>query len=158
NRAYNDEQGTLADEMAWIDTFVNLTYLWYDDVPVVDAAAYSPGTPVRYVTPSTNAATTATPASNYGVVDAYFNSQRSPLTTASGKPKDQFHFTYVTTDWIALNSSGNVGGFGFHAAVLAPTAPRLVVDAYTEPGSPADAAGIARGTRFLSVNGVDVTS
>lgn len=158
NKPYGDVQGSLTREKEWIRSFVNETYLWYQDVPEVDPSPYVIGATVPFIEPSNNAQTTVTPNSNYGVVDAYFNSQRSSLLTTSGKPQDQFHFTYVTTDWQALSTSGMVAGFGFEAAILASSKPRKVVVAYISPGTPAAQNNLKRGAQFLSVNGVDVVN
>ncbi len=155
---YNDKQGSLTTEKAWIRSYVNATYLWYQDVPNVNPAPYVIGATVPYVNPSDNSAGTELLTSNYQVVDAYFNSQRSPLTTASGKPKDQFHFTYPTTVWDALSTAGNQAGFGFTAAVLVAAPPRDVRIAYADPNTPAVANGLTRGLQFLTVNGVDVVN
>ena len=38
--------------------------------------------------------------------------------TLSGKDKDQFHFFYKTSDWIALSQSGVEAGYGAQWAVL----------------------------------------
>ena len=155
---YGDVQGSLSDELHWIASFVNQNYLWYADVPVVSPAPYVIGGNVPYVNPANNSTSSQTLTSNTDVVDAYFNSQRSPLLTASGKPKDQFHFTYTTTDWHSLSQSGNQTGFGFEAALISASAPRLVLVAYTEPNTPATQNGLQRGTQFISVNGVDVAN
>jgi carboxyl-terminal processing protease len=158
NQPYGDTQGSLTTEMAWIASYVNETYLWYDEVPVVSSAPYAIGATVPYVDPTTNLASTTTLGSNYDVVDAYFNSQRTPLFTASGKPKDQFHFTYVTTDWQALSAGGSQPGFGFQVALLAASPPRQALVAYVSPGTPATQNNLGRGAQFLSVNGVDVVN
>jgi carboxyl-terminal processing protease len=154
--AYGDVQGTLSDEMAWIASYVNTTYLWYPDVPVVSSTPYVIGATVPYVDPGTNVASTETLSSNYDVVDAYFNSQRSPLLTASGKPKDQFHFTYVTSTWQNLSTQGSQAGFGFEIALVAASPPREAVVAYTSPGTPAANNNIQRGAQIISINGVSV--
>jgi C-terminal processing protease CtpA/Prc len=153
---YGDVQGSLDTEKSFLRSWINETYLWYADVPVVDPAPYVIGATVAYADPATNITSRLQLATNDDVTDAYFNSQRSPLFTASGKPKDQFHFTYATTDWVALATGGNVAGFGFQAAVLAGRPPRKVVVAYTQPGTPATANALARGAEFLTINGVDV--
>lgn len=155
---YGDVQGTLTDEMAWITAYVNDTYLWYADVPVVSSAPYMIGATVPYTDPSTNTPGTETLTTNYEVVDAYFNSQRSPLFTASGKPKDQFHFTYNTAYWQGLSQQGTQAGFGFDVAILAADPPRQNVIAYVTPGSLADQNGLKRGMQFISVNGVSVAT
>jgi C-terminal processing protease CtpA/Prc len=157
---YNDKQGSLLTENQWIASYVNDTYLWYQDVPVVNPAPYVIGATVPYVDPTTNAASTETVTTNYEVVSAYFNSQRSPLFTASGKPKDQFHYTYVTSDYDALEQSGQAAGYGFTPIVIAATPPRSVVVGYTDPNTPATslALPIARGAQILDVDGVDVVN
>ena len=157
-RSYGDLPGSLNQEMAWIRSFVDETYLWYGEVPLVDPFLYSIGASVRYVDPKTNNLGTTPLTSTYDVVDAYFNSQRTLAYTASGKPKDQFHFTYTTGDWTGLSTSGNVGGFGFEVALLSATPPRKAVVAYTFPGTPATQNNLLRGTQFLAVNGVDVVN
>jgi len=156
NQPYGDIQGSLGTEMSWIAAYVNETYLWYADVPTVSSAPYYVGNSVAYVEPSNGQSSSETLGSNYDVVDAYFNSQRSPLFTASGKPKDQFHFTYVTTDWQSLSQSGGEVGFGFQVALLSTYPPRSGAVAYTSPGSPAAQNSLQRGAKFLSVNGVDL--
>ena len=148
----------ITDEMTWITAYVNQTYLWYADVPAVNMAPYTIGNTVPYVDPATNGQSTETLTSNYDVVDAYFNSQRSPLYTASGKPKDQFHFTYLTTVWQSLSAAGNEAGFGFQVALLAASPPREALVSYTSPGTTSAQNNLVRGAKFLTVNGVDVVN
>jgi carboxyl-terminal processing protease len=155
-QAYNDTQGSLTTEMAWIAAYVNNTYLWYADVPVVSSTPYVLNATVPYVDPTNNQQSTETLTSNYDVVDAYFNSQRSSLFTASGKPKDQFHFTYPTTVWDSLSASGVEAGFGFQIALIAASPPRVNYVAYTSPGTTAAQNNLQRGAQFISVNGVSV--
>ena len=132
-----DTQGTLATEKAWLRSWIDETYFWYQDVRALPAATLDP-------------ANSATPLD-------YFNKLKSPLVTASGKPKDEFHFTYFTPDWIALSQSGISFGYGSQIALLDDTAPdRVAVIAFTEPGTPAAAAGIGRGAAILNVDGADV--
>jgi carboxyl-terminal processing protease len=155
---YGDTQGSLTLEKEWIAGYVNATYLWYQDVAWVDPVPYVLGATVPYVDPSDNSAYTELLNSNYMVDDAYFNSQRSPLTTASGKPKDQFHFTYQTTVWDSLELSGTEAGFGFTPAIISADPPRSVVIAYVDPGTLAANNGLVRGDAFITVNGVDVAN
>jgi len=158
NQPYGDIQGSLTAEMSWIAAYVNETYLWYGDVPTVSSGPYTIGNSVTYVDPANGQRSSETLGSNYDVVDAYFNSQRTPLFTASGKPKDQFHFTYVTTDWQSLSQSGTEVGLGFQVALLAAYPPRAGVVAYTSPGTPAAQNNLQRGAQFLTVNGVDLAN
>ena len=156
--AYDDKQGSQLTENEWIRDYVQDTYLWYADVPAVDPQTYVIGVTVPYVNPTNNVASTETPTTDYQVVDAYFNSQRSPLTTDSGKPKDQFHFTYVTTQYVAIEQTGAVAGYGFTSDVIAAYPPRDVVVAFTDAGTPAANASIGRGAEIVTVDGVDVVN
>jgi len=154
---YDDMVGSLNTELNWIRSFVNETYLWYDEVPTIDLAQYAIGATVPFYEPSNNQASQYLLRTGVDVTDAFFNSQRTPLTTRSGKPKDRFHFTYPTSEWEAIQVGQSIG-YGFEAALLAPTPPRKVVVAFTAPGSVAAANQIVRGTEFVSVDGVDVAN
>ncbi|MET3130450.1 carboxyl-terminal processing protease [Oxalobacteraceae bacterium GrIS 1.11] len=153
---YGDVQGSLTAEKQWIRAFVNETYLWYQDVVDLDPALFIPGATVAYTEPSNNSERKMALSSNFDAVNAYFNSQRSMQTTNSGKPKDQFHFTYRTDEWQALSNSGNSVGFGMQVALVSSAPPRKAVVAYTEPGSPASTGNVARGAQLISVNGVAI--
>ena len=133
-----DTQGTLATEKAFLRSWIDETYLWYQDVRVLPAATLDP-TP--YATP----------------ID-YFAALKTPLTTASGKPKDHFHFTYDTPTWIALSQSGIAYGYGFQVALIAAKPPRSAVVAFTEPGTPATMNSILRGYSVVLVDGVDLAN
>lgn len=158
NLPFGDVQGSLSTEMSWIASYVNETYLWYAEVPVVSSAPYKVGGTVRYVDPYSGQGSNETLASNYDVVDAYFNSQRTPNFTVSGKPKDQFHFTYVTTDWDSLSNDGGETGFGFEIALVSAAPPRSAVVSLTYPGTLAAQNNLLRGAQILSVNGVDLAN
>jgi hypothetical protein len=135
---YGDRAGTLSDEKLFLRSWTDETYLWYQDVRQLSPAVL-------------NAASYATP------VD-YFDALRSPLFTASGAPKDQFHFTYDTATYEAESVLGEAYGYGFTVALLASVPPREAAVAYADPGTPAAAAGIARGARILAVDGVDLVN
>jgi hypothetical protein len=157
---YGDTQGSLLTENEWIRDYVYDTYLWYADVPSVDPTTYVIGATVPYVNPANNQASTETVTTNYQVVDAYFNSQRSPLYSDANPtvPKDRFHFTYPTSTWVAMEQTGAVAGYGFTPEVLEAYPPRNVAVAYTDVNTPAAAASIARGAQIVSVDGVDVVN
>ena len=127
---FPDVQGTTADENDWLRSWSNELYLWYDEIEDQDPAAF------------------ATPE--------YFELMKTNAVTASGAPKDKFHFTIPTDEWEALSQSGISAGYGAELAVVASTPPREVVIAFTSPGTPAAGAGLARGARILEVDGVDV--
>ena len=131
---YPDRPGSLAQEKSWVRAWIDETYLWFDEIP----GSIRSGS---YITPK-----------------AYFADLRSPALTPSGKPLDRFHFTYDTAVWQALTQSGIVAGYGFDLAIVKSKVPREVRVAYTEPGTPASAAGITRGTRIVGVDGIDVVN
>ena len=130
---YGDKAGTLDDEKKWVRSWIDETYLWYREVPNLSAASYP--SPVDY-----------------------FDVLKTPAITPSGKPKDQFHFTLDTAQFIDMSQSGVEMGYGFELALLAATPPRKVLVAYTDPGTPAAGEGIARGAEILTVDGVDLVT
>jgi carboxyl-terminal processing protease len=130
---YRDVQGSLLDEQLWLRSWTHDLYLWYAEVPY--------GDPKRYAS----------------AVD-YFDDLRTPEKTASGKPKDQFHFTYTTPEWIALSRSGIEASYGVQWSLISSTPPRKLVVAFTEPGSPGADAGIDRGAEVLTIDGVNVAT
>src|SRR5438874_7701829 len=120
----SDKQGTVNDEKTWLRGWTDDLYLWYREVPNNDPAGY----------------TTA--------ID-YFNVLKTTATTPSGNPKDKFHFWMSTAQWQAFSQSGVEAGYGVQWAIIAPRAPRNVVAAFTDPGTPAANANIVRGARVL---------
>jgi len=137
-RPYGDVQGTVADEKAWVRAYIDETYLWYQDVRALSAGTLD--------------------ASVYATAVTYFGALKSPTLTASGKPRDRFHFTYDTPTWNALSRAGQSYGYGFEIALLSTTPPRQAVVAFTDPGTPAASANIARGAQILSVDGIDLVN
>ena len=78
--------------------------------------------------------------------------------TESGTPKDKFHFSIPTDEWVALSQGGVVAGYGAEFKIISSSPPRRVVVAYTEPNSPAtsDPVNLIRGAEILEIDGVDV--
>jgi carboxyl-terminal processing protease len=134
-KPYADHPGTALEEKNWLRSWTNDLYLWFSEVRDQDPAGF------------------ATDA-------AYFDVLKTTATTASGKPKDRFHFTYPTAAWEALSQSGVQPAYGATFSYIASTPPRKVVVAYTEPGSPAAIApaSLARGAQILTVDGVDLVN
>ena len=132
--------GTLGDEKRWLKSYMDQAYLWYHEIPGVDAsaAAYSNDNDV------------------YGSLDAYFQALKTPTLTASGKRRDQFSFTYPTKDWNALSQTGTTLSYGAEWLYTSMTVPRIVQLAYVEPGSPAETAGLQRGDRITALDGVSI--
>lgn len=131
--------GTLDNEKAWVRSYMDAAYLWYSEMPSVNAgeAAYSNTGDV------------------YTSLDNYFNALRTPVITGSGARKDQFSFTYPTKAWSDLAGSGIVSGYGIEWYADAwNSLPRNLRIAYVEPGSPAALAGLQRGDELLTADGV----
>lgn len=127
SQPYPDKQGSLNDEKSWLKGWETDLYLWYRELPNPDPSTF----------------TTA--------LD-YFNALKTPLTTASGKPKDQFHFTYATSDWEQLSQSGVEAGYGATWALVARAPPRKLYVAFTDPGTPATDNMLARGAEVTQVD------
>jgi len=137
--------GTLANEKAWLHNYMDDAYLWFGEIPTVDAgaAAFSDTSDV------------------YGSLDNYFNAQLTPAQTASGAAKDRFSFIYPTRAWNDLINSGSSAGYGIEWYADAWNAiPRGIRVATVEAGSPAAAAGLQRGDQLVSADGAsaDTTS
>ena len=131
--AYPDVRGTTLDENNWLRSWTNELYLWYREVPDLDPGTYS---------------TTA----------AYFAVLKTSETTATGNPKDKFHFTYLTSVWEQLSQAGVDLGYGVTFDLVMNIPPRLVYAAYVWPGGQAAGAGIARGAQVLAIDGVDMVN
>ncbi len=114
-------------------------YLWYREIPSLNTA-------------DANFNLASVPDS----LDNYFQALKTRATTASGKLKDEFSFTYPTAEWEALSQSGIVAGFGAEWILGSPTPPRNVRVAYVDPATPAALQGVTRGLRVVSVAGVSI--
>jgi C-terminal processing protease CtpA/Prc len=129
----NDLQGTVLDENNFLRSYSDETYLWYDEI-----ADQNPGL--------------------FNSPLVYFNELMTTETTASGAPRDKFHFTLSTEEWEQQSQSGAAAGYGAQWAILSAMPPREVLVAYTEPGSPATdpTVDLARGAEILAVDGFNV--
>ena len=157
-RSYGDSQGSVGTEKLWVRSFINDTYLWYDEVVPQDPSLFVVGATVPFVEPADNSRRSVLLTTDQAAVTTYFNSQRSLQLTGSGQPKDRFHFTIATDDYTRQSTGGIAAGFGFHVALLTNTPPRRALVAYSDPGSAAALSGLSRGAEFVSVNGVPVSS
>jgi hypothetical protein len=129
-----DAQGSLMDELKWLRSFYGETYLWYRELPA------------------------GLRLENYTRAVDFFDDYKTFATTASGRAKDRFHFTYSTEAWEGLSSSGTEVGYGVTWARNAdPAAPRVWAVAMVAPASPAALAGMRRGDGLSSVDGVALT-
>jgi carboxyl-terminal processing protease len=134
-QTWPDVAGTRADENNFLRSWSNETYLWYDEIIDQNPALFASSL-------------------------AYFEELKTEETTASGAPKDKFHFTYETDEWLQLSQSGVSAGYGAEWIILSGSPPRKLVVAYTQPNSPATQAGVdlARGAEVLSVDGADLVN
>jgi len=130
-RPWPDQPGTFIDENNFLRSYSNDTYLWYREIVDRDPSLY----------PDTL---------------QYFDLLKTTATTSSGNPKDNFHFTYDTDEWLALSESGVSGGYGAEFVLLSSSPPREVVVAFTNPNTPAADNGLLRGAQILTIDGVDV--
>ncbi len=136
--AFPDQPGSLLEELFWLRSWTNETYLWNDEVTDRDPNDFSDRV-------------------------AYFDVLKTEALTPSGKPRDDFHFSELTEDFLERRNSAPAAGYGADFAILAASPPRDVRVVLTEPGSPA--AGLAsgvpalsRGTQILQVDGVDLVN
>jgi len=129
---FPDIQGTTLDENNFLRSYSDDTYLWYNEITDQD--------PGLFATPE------------------YFDLLKTDATTASGQPKDKFHFTFASDEWFQLSQSGISAGYGAQWVLISASPPREIVVAYTEPNSPATAPAVnlARGEEVLVADGVDV--
>jgi len=136
----SDRQGSIDTEKSWVRSFMDETYLWYKDIPAVNAATFTLANNGNSVIQT---------------LDAYFQALKTKNTTASGKRVDQFSFTVSTADLLNLQS-GVSSGYGFRRSVISSSVPRVVRILYVEQGSPAQLAGVTRGDTITSIDGVDI--
>ncbi|RYG34692.1 MAG: peptidase, partial [Burkholderiales bacterium] len=137
-RAFPDQAGTLAQELFWLRSWSNQTYLWNNEIVDQNPAGFSDRI-------------------------SYFNTLKTNATTASGLAKDRFHFTMNTAEYLAQATSAPAASYGAEIRVFTGTPPRDVRVLYTTAGTPATEIDsgqpkLARGALILTVDGVDVVN
>lgn len=128
-QTFPDRSGTAMHEKMWLRSWSDDTYLWYNEVDDND--------PILFQVPE------------------YFEQLKTNEFTSSGSLKDNFHFSQSTEDYNKRTQSGVTSGYGISWELISPTSPRKLTVRYTEPGSPAELAGIKRGYDVRFVDGVD---
>ena len=140
---FTDVQGTIETEKKWVRAHMDETYLFYKDVPVVDAARFIPS---------------AYEGSVFNTLRAYFSALLTPKVTASGNDVDQFSFV-APTQTRTNQQAGISSGYGISFARLddgASTSTVVIRVLRVEPNSPGELAGVQRGDTVKSVDGVDI--
>ncbi len=132
-RPFPDQQGTTLDENNFLRSWSHDVYLWYREIE------------------DKNPATFTSP-------QEYFKRLKTKATTVTGRAKDRFHFIMPSLDVFKQLNSGISSGYGMKLSFRSFAVPRKIFVAYVEPGSPADSAGLSRGARLLSVDGIDVVN
>ncbi len=136
-------QGVLADEKNWIKAYMSERYLWYKDIPTVNA------NDSRY-----NVLTN-------GVLDVwssllnYFSDSKTPLKTAMGTLVDKFSFIIDSVSWNSFVDS-SLRGYGFMLKTSTQGGLKLITVAYVYPNTPAMSAGLARGDQIMAIDGASV--
>jgi C-terminal processing protease CtpA/Prc len=113
---------TLEGEKSFTRSYLDEVYLWYLDIPLLDPASYTD-------------------------VTSYFYNLLSPAVDASGRYKDRFSFVVASADADSL-LTGAATSYGVQWQTDAQGRARA---AYVEQGSPAQAAGLARGAELVTV-------
>ena len=103
-------------------TYMDEAYLWYREIPPIDAAPYSS-------------------------IGQYFYDLLTPALDSSGQRKDRFSFIVTSKDAQSL-STGAITAYGVRWETDAQGRERA---AFVEEGSPAQAAGLARGAQLVEV-------
>lgn len=129
NQSYPDKAGTSMHEKMWLRSWTNNTYLWYSEVPDNNPA-------------------------NFSVLN-FFNQLKTTQLTDSGNAKDNFHFAENTAEYQQSTQAGVSAGYGIRWSFGNNRPPRSLTIAFTEPVSPAATAGLVRGDKLLSINGID---
>lgn len=135
---FPDRLGSALQERFWLRSWTNETYLWNTEVTDRNPASYSDRL-------------------------GYFAILKTFATTASGKGKDDFHFSEPTEDYLATRTAAPSASYGGEYVAFSTTPPRDFRIRYTEPGSPAATvvggqANFERGSRILSINGIDLVN
>ncbi len=135
---FPDRAGSTLEENFWLRSWTHETYLWNDEV--VDR------NPANYADPVN-----------------YFDVLKTTATTPSGKPKDDFHFSQPTEEFLKERNSAPEAEYGAAFIALSATPPRDIRVIYTDAGTPASdmvmgVPNFIRGTRILEVDGVDLVN
>lgn len=137
-------QGSLTDERSWIRAYMNERYLWYRDMPALDASL------ARYnLTDSAGRPLVVSSLVNF------FQDSRTQNLTASGSRVDKFSFMIDSMSWNNF-SSGQQMGYGWLLKTETAGATSRYFVAYVYPSSQSGWAqnqGVMRGDEIISIDG-----
>ena len=153
---YRDLEGSMLEELFYLRSLTRETYLFRADLTDMDPSPYNK--------------VQSTFAAHAVKMDEYFQELKTKELTASNTPKDQYHYSTLTSDYI--NTTQNVAqpSYGISWVLLSESelrngiiytkVPRDLRARYVNPGSSAAelVAGspkVKRGDKVLKVNGVD---
>ena len=140
--------GSLAIEKQWVLSFMNSSYLWYQDMPAIDPTGGSYTGSMSQLT-----------AFNVPLpLDNYFEALKTPRLDATGAQVDKFSFTYSTQLWNSFSQGGQSYGYGASFNIVAATPPRQIVVGFAQDATPAANAGLVRGATIVAVDGVDAVN
>ncbi|MEM6652000.1 MAG: S41 family peptidase [Pseudomonadota bacterium] len=136
--SFPDQPGSLAEELFWLRSWTDETYLWNDDVIDRDPNTFSDQ-------------------------ETYFDLLKTNAITPSGKERDDFHFSEPTSVTLARRTSAPSAGYGATIVAFSRTPPRDFRVIYTEQNSPAaqivsGQPNLRRGARILTIDGVDLVN
>lgn len=140
NASATTQQGSLADEKNWVKAYMTERYLWYRDIPVLNADDS------RYAVLANGALDV------WNSLLHYFSDSKTQQKTAAGQWVDKFSFMTDTASWNNYVDS-SLRGYGFMLKTNTVAGAKLMTVAYVYPGTPAYKAGFARGDQILSIDG-----
>lgn len=155
-KPYPDQNASMLDELFYLRSLTRETYLFRQDLTDMD--------PAKYNVVQNNF------ADHVVKMNEYFNELKSKETTASGNPKDKYHYTELTSDYNARILNTAEPSFGISWVILSEyelrdnrrymQIPRDLRVRYVEPNSPAaeimaGSPKVKRGDKVLKVNGAD---
>lgn len=136
-------QGLLADERKWVKAYMSERYLWYKDIPTVNADD------VRYSVMANGSLDVWTSLQNY------FLDSKTPLKTVLGTLVDKFSFMIDTVSWNSFVES-NLRGYGFMLKRSTSAGFKVITVAYVYPNTPAMSAGLMRGDQIIGIDGASI--
>lgn len=126
-----DQQGELLHELFWLRSFMDETYLFFDQVTDSDP-------------------------NDFTDIAAYYDQRLTTASTASGRLVDRFSFLQSTEDFETSRSGAPVFGYGAEfARIQTNTLPRDWRVSFTQESSNAETSGFTRGARILTIDGAD---